>query len=145
MPPQCRQQARRGTSRANLVWEITHASLPPLDQPCLEESTRAPRNAAPVPLSTMPSVRQSATLDTCPQTARRPCRMHTQSPPSQETARHPRSPPHASQPPLAVEDAASAVQSITYSRPFATAPTRALKPLSIARRPLIDRHHRPCL
>src|SRR3954463_5907173 len=37
MPPQCRQQARRGTSRANLVWEITHASPPPLDQPCLED------------------------------------------------------------------------------------------------------------
>src|SRR3954462_4105716 len=37
MPPQCRQQARRETSRANLVSEITHASPPPLDQPCLED------------------------------------------------------------------------------------------------------------
>src|SRR3954463_1936965 len=75
--------------------------------PASKTPTRAPKNAAPVPLSTMPSVRQSATLDTRPQTARHPRRVHKQSPPSQDTARHPRSPPHASQPPLAVEDAAS--------------------------------------
>src|SRR3954453_22237271 len=37
MPPQCRQQARKGTSPSHLVWEITHASPPPLDQPCLED------------------------------------------------------------------------------------------------------------
>src|SRR3954462_1882600 len=41
MSPQCRQQARRGTSRANLVWEITHASPPPLDQPCLEDTDQS--------------------------------------------------------------------------------------------------------
>src|SRR4051812_28497329 len=76
--------------------------------PASKTSTRAPRNSAPAPLSTMPSVRQSATLDTRPQTARHPRRVHIQPPPSQETARHPRSPPHASQPPLVVEDAASA-------------------------------------
>src|SRR3954466_500510 len=37
MSPQCGQQARTGTSLTNLVWEITHASPPPLDQPCLED------------------------------------------------------------------------------------------------------------
>src|SRR3954465_15020608 len=74
--------------------------------PASKTSNTAPRNAAPVPLSTVPSMRQSATLDRSPQTARRPRRVHTRSPPNQETARHPHSPPHAAQPPLAVEDAA---------------------------------------
>src|SRR3954467_13014252 len=41
MPPQCRQQARKETSHANLVWEITHASPPPLDQPCLEDTKQS--------------------------------------------------------------------------------------------------------
>src|SRR3954469_24187563 len=68
-------------------------------------STRAPRNAALVPLSTLPSMRQSAILDQSPQTVRRPRHVHKCSPSSQEIARHPRSAPHDSQPPLAVEDA----------------------------------------
>ena len=88
---------------------------------------------APRPPATMPSVRQSATLDRSPQTARRPRRVHTQSPPTQETARHPRSPPRDAQPPLAVEDAASTAQSVACSRPSRTAPRLETMSLSISR------------
>src|SRR3954464_3970945 len=100
--------------------------------------------AAPRPPETMPSVRQSTTLDQHPQTARRPHRVHTQSPPTQETARHPRSPPRDAQTPLAVEDAASAAQSTARSRPNHTAPCLETMSLSIARRHRTAPYPCPC-
>ena len=141
MSPHCGQQARGRTSRANLVWEAAHRP-PPLPVPAA--SVAKPWTTRTSRAQTMPSVRQSATLDRSPQTARRPRRVHTQSPPTQETARHPRSPPKASQPPLAVEDAASAAQSTARSRPNHTAPCLETMSLSIARRHRTVPYPCPC-
>src|SRR3954468_13474582 len=83
MPPEWRQQARRETSRANLVWEITHASPPPLDQPCLEDidqstqecrarasvnhAERAPeRHPRHTPTDRVPPSPRAYTIDTDP-------------------------------------------------------------------------------
>ena len=141
MPPYCGQQARGRTSRANLVWEAAHRP-PPLPVPAA--SVAKPWTTRTSRAQTMPSVRQSATLDQHPQTTRLPHRVHTRSPPTQETARHPRLPPRAIQPPPAVEDAASAAQSIARFRPSRTAPCLETMSLSIARRHHTVPYHCPC-
>jgi hypothetical protein len=141
MPPHSRQQARGSTSRANLVWEAAHRP-PPLPVPAA--SVAKPWTTRTRHAQTMPSVRQSATLDHHPQTARRPHRAHTRSPPTQETARHPRLTPRAIHPPPAVENAASAAQSTARSRPNHTAPSLATMSLSIARRHSTVPYPCPC-
>ena len=141
MSPHCGQQARSSTKTSQHVWEAAHRP-PPLPVPAA--SVAKPWTTRTRHAQTMPSVRQSATRDQRPQTVRRPYHAHTRSPPTQETARHPRLPPRAAQPPPAVEDAASAAQSTGCSRPNHTAPCLVTMSLSIARRHSTVPYPCPC-
>ena len=142
LSPPCRQQARKRSKPSQHVWEAAHRP-PPLPVPAA--SVAKPWTTRTRHAQTLPSVRQSATRDQRPQTARRPHRAHTRSPPTQDTARHSRLPPRAIQPPPAVEDAASAAQSAARSRPNRIAPCLAIMSLSIARRHNTVPYPCPCL